>query len=385
MAEPRALYLHVPFCRRICPYCAFDVTPHRNAENQKRFLDGIRCELELLSVSPPRHLESLYVGGGTPSALSSARFLELLHLLRTRVRSESTREWTVELNPEDVTDEICAALRDEGVDRVSLGVQSLDSARLRQLGRLHSPSMVESAVATLRAFGVGNITIDLMYGLPRQTEDEWRLELRRALALEVPHLSLYCLTIEPETAFKRAFDRNRITVPDDEITSAMFLAAIDECSSRGIRWYEVSNFAKAGFESIHNQFYWRNEPYFGLGPAAFERAGVIRSQNPATLDSWSTAVGAGIRQSEDRNVLDPRADFIETLSTGLRTRVGVDLAALAISTGFDARTLASTHVERLIDAGHAILREGRLSLTDRGVLLLDSILMPFLDAVDRAS
>jgi oxygen-independent coproporphyrinogen-3 oxidase len=379
MTSPTALYVHVPFCSQVCPYCAFNVTSRYDDGLLDRFLRAIGRELSGLASARPLKLKSLYLGGGTPTALDARRLDLLLGLMKDRTDPGSIAEWTVEANPDALTSEHARVLKNEGVTRVSLGAQSFQKRFLHALGRTHGPDDVRESIRTLRSAGLANLNVDLMYGLPSQTLDAWVQDVEAAIGLGVEHVSLYELTFEEGTPFARGLDRGRIPRADDSLAVAMFRAARERLSDAGIEWYEISNFAKPGFESEHNRNYWRNDPYFGVGPGAFGCVDDVRTTNVRDVAAWCRQVettGTGI---EEREPLGARDTFVETLAAGLRTRDGVDLAALRTRTGMDVLETHRDVLEKLKAGGLAAWTSDRLRLTLEGVLLLDSILLDFVE------
>jgi oxygen-independent coproporphyrinogen-3 oxidase len=383
MSRPTALYVHVPFCSRICPYCAFTVTSRYDGELIRKYIDAIGAEIRSLGTRPLL-LETVYVGGGTPSVLPDDALGRLLGTIGDACDRSRILEWTVEVNPESIDPRKARTLREAGVTRVSVGAQSMQPRFLARLGRTHEPEDVRNAVRILRDAGLANVNVDLIYGQPEQSVEQWVQDVDEVLELSVPHLSLYELTYESGTPFGRGHERGAMKRADDSVAVAMFTAALERLSRTGIEWYEVSNFARPGFESLHNQVYWRNEPYWGVGPGAFGCDRSSRTTNAADVSEWMRRVEASGRGIVEDEPLGPGETFVETLATGLRTRSGVDLARLIERTGIDPRVTHGRHIEELCGSGLAELTPERLVLTLRGVLVLDSILLGFLDRSDVA-
>jgi oxygen-independent coproporphyrinogen-3 oxidase len=379
MKRPSALYAHVPFCARVCPYCSFNVTARFDEAVTDRFLAAIRTEIAALDPPGPLSLQTLYLGGGTPTVFDAGRLERLLGILRERLDPKALREWTVETNPDAMDSEKARLLREAGVTRVSIGAQSMQEPFLAKLGRTHSPDDVRRCVETLRKEGIGQINLDLMYALPEQSLEDWVSDVESVLALEPEHLSLYELTFDAGTPFTRQKTRGRIAQAEDSLAVTMFHAARERLSRAGIEWYEISNFALEGCESAHNRTYWRNEPYYGVGPGAFGCTGLARTTNAMDVAEWCGLVesrGSGIAEREE---LSARDTFVETLASGLRTRDGVDLRELERRTGIDVLESHATVLEGLRDRGLAEWTKGRLRLLLPGVLLLDAILLDFVE------
>jgi oxygen-independent coproporphyrinogen-3 oxidase len=379
MDRPRALYVHVPFCARVCPYCSFNVTSRFDAGSTDRFLDAVERELAGLGPPGPIPLQTLYLGGGTPTVLDPTRLERLLAILGRRADPETLIEWTVETNPDSMTAEKASALEEAGVTRVSIGAQSLQPRFLAKLGRTHAPDDVRRCLDLLRKAGIGQINVDLMYGLPGQSLEDWMRDVESALDLDPDHLSLYELTFDAGTPFTKQKVRGRIVQAEDSLAVGMFHAARERLSRSGIEWYEISNFAKPGCESEHNRTYWRNDPYFGVGPGAFGCVDGERTTNANDVSEWCRMVettGAGVAVREP---LSARDTFVETLAAGLRTREGVDLRALRERTGIDVLESHRSVLEGLGKRGLAEWTAERLRLLLPGVLLLDSVLLDFVE------
>lgn len=378
MGAPDALYLHVPFCGRICPYCAFNVTSRFDSAGLDRFIDTAAAELLALDGGRQLTLRTIYVGGGTPTELDAGRLRRLLEVVRNRCNPQAIVEWTVEANPDTLDEDRASAMKSTGVSRVSLGAQSMQERFLKRLGRTHTAGDVETGVGILRKAGFDRINVDLIYAQPEQTLSDWERDLDAVLNLGISHLSLYELTYEQSTPFGRGQARGAIARADEELTVAMFTLAREKLAGRGIEWYEVSNFAIPGHESEHNRTYWRNEPYFGVGPGAFGCVDGVRTTNACDVLEWQKLVettGSGV---VERDVLSPSDTFVETLAAGLRTREGVDIGVLESRTGFDVTQTHAREIGALRSRGLAEISGGRFRLTLPGVLVLDSILPDFL-------
>jgi oxygen-independent coproporphyrinogen-3 oxidase len=330
------LYLHLPFCSAICPYCDFSVLTG-GEEAREAFVLDLEREIELWAGSEwPSGFDTVYFGGGTPSALRPDQIGRILATARRHLPVRDDAFVQLEANPEDVTPATVAAWRDLGVGFLSLGVQSLDDAALRFLGRRHSASAARQAVETALESGIPVVSLDLIYGRPDQTVDAWRHELAAAIALGAPHLSCYQLTIHDRTPFGFRAQRGRMRPVGSDEEASFFLATHEEAEGRGIPAYEVSNFARRpAVRSPHNQKYWHHVPYLGLGPSAHSFDGRARWWNDRKLGPWSRRVRAGERPVADRELPTPEQRALEILLLGLRTREGVTVARLVTECGFD--------------------------------------------------
>ena len=283
------IYIHIPFCASRCIYCGFYSTT--GLELRQKYVDVVCKEMTMREVSSP--IETIYFGGGTPSQLTPEQ-LRQLFLYINKVYAPHVTEVTIEMNPDDVTPEYAETLSQLGVNRVSMGAQTFNDERLRFLRRRHSSSQVYDAVRILREAGICNISIDLMYGFPDETLDDFRRDIDAALALDVEHISAYCLMIEEGTALHRM----GVEAADEETERAMYEMLIDCLTAAGYEHYEISNFARPGYRSQHNSSYWNDTPYIGLGAAAHSYDGHCRSWNIADIRAYIAAIERGELPSE---------------------------------------------------------------------------------------
>src|SRR6184192_3772127 len=279
----RHLYVHFPFCARICPYCAFYKT-RGNAAEVGRFCEALVCELQ--GTTADLLPSTIYFGGGTPTALKTSQLEVILSAFHQRLDLSELKEWTIEANPGSVSARKAALLKKFGVNRISLGVQSCDNDLLNLLGREHNAAQAEESFRIFRDAGFSNISIDLMFALPGQTERQWRDSLQKTIALEPEHISTYCLTYEEDTEFLARFQRGEFAVNDE--TEARFLElAMTTLESAGYEHYEISNYSRSGFHAEHNRAYWCGADYIGIGPSAFSTRGFERWQNVADHNEYA--------------------------------------------------------------------------------------------------
>ena len=355
----RHLYVHTPFCAKVCPYCAFHV--HRGgADEQRAFVAALKKEWQPAREEFSLELETIYFGGGTPSILSAELFSELAAELPPE---RNFSEFTLEVNPATVTDAKAQAWRAAGVNRISLGAQSFDAETLELLGRQHGPKDVTETCALLRSHGFDNINIDLMFALPGQSLAGWESTLEAALACRPNHVSAYALTYEEDTPFFERLQRGEWR-QDEEREIKMFKRTREVLSAAGLVDYEISNFAKPGFESRHNLAYWRGADYLGLGPSACSTIGSLRWRDVPNTGAYVERVARGESVREELEKLDPATRTKERIMFGLRMREGVDLAEFA---GADAR------LRELAEGGLAFEKAGRIFLTPHGQLVADSV------------
>ncbi len=376
----RSLYIHVPFCFHKCHYCDFySIVDTR--ERQQAFLE--RLELELAALAPwatGAPLQTIFVGGGTPSLLRVdlwERLLAALHrLFDLSLMSSAAGEFTVECNPETVTPDLMATLRQGGVNRVSIGAQSFNPAHLKTLERWHDPANVAKAVELARAASIPRQSIDLIYAIPGQTLDDWNADLDAALALGTEHLSCYCLTYEPNTAMTRRLERGDFDPAEDDLEARMFRLTASRLAAHGIERYEVSNYARPGAEARHNMAYWRGESWLASGPSGSAHVYGHRWKNVPRLGDWLDQSDDGFASIVDHEGPDPRRILSERLMLGIRLAEGLDEAEIltlaeAIDPHAPARLLAEVQAYEAV--GDLKRLSGRWRLTDEGYLRADAV------------
>jgi len=366
----RHLYLHVPFCARRCSYCDFSIAVRKRVPAGE-YVVAIESESSALVergvVASGDVLDTLYLGGGTPSLLPPDALAALLTSLLDAFPSTPSLdavEVTLEANPEDVTLEHATAWRRAGVNRVSLGAQSFDDRVLRWMHRSHDAARIGDAVGMLRRAGIDNVSLDLIFALPVELGRDWARDLDHALALEPSHLSLYGLTVEQRTPLARWISRGAATAPDDERYAAEYLQAHVRLRTCGYRFYEVSNAARDGWRSRHNAAYWSGRPYLGCGPAAHSFDGRARRWNLAAWEAYRRAVAAGRSPIESEEALSDDQRELERVYLSLRTAEGLHLTA-------PYRLLPSLTV--WVNRGWVEIRNERLVCTPEGWLRLDAL------------
>ncbi len=357
---PRHLYIHVPFCARRCSYCDFSIAV-RSSTPVEEFLGGIRAEADRV-VGESWTLDTLYLGGGTPSRLGGSGIASLVDLIRDRVELAADAEITLEANPDDVTFDAAEAWRRAGINRVSLGAQSFDDGVLKWMHRVHTAAQISEAVRSLRYVGIGNISLDLIFNLPPQLDRDWSTDIERALELLPTHVSLYGLTVEHHTPISRWAERGAIVEGTESGYAEEFLYAHDAMASAGFRHYEVSNFALPGHASRHNSAYWTGAPYAALGPSAHSFDGEYRRWNVPAYADWVKRLAAGESIIEGEELLSAENREAEKVYLGLRTDSGLIL---------DRAEVAA--VAPWVAAGWAVVDGTRLTLTPTGWLRLDSL------------
>jgi oxygen-independent coproporphyrinogen-3 oxidase len=385
----RSLYLHVPFCSHKCHYCDF-YSLVDTQDRQEAFVERLIRELHgLSSYASQQPLKTVFVGGGTPSLLRVDLWEKLLGTLAERFDLSAIRagrgEFTVECNPESVTPPLLRVLRTGGVDRVSMGAQSFHAAHLKTLERLHNPATVGPAIQMARDAGFERLSVDLIFGVPGQTLDEWRNDLDSALALGTEHLSCYNLTYEQGTAMTARLNRGEFSPADEDVEVDMYELTVDHLAAAGLRRYEISNYSKPGRESQHNLAYWRQEEWLAAGPSASGHVTGWRWKNVARLDDYLRASPDGLPAVADAEAPDAARAMRERMWTGLRLWEGLDAAA----TLEEVRKFDPSAVEKLRGAANKARDQGMLDEVDgrwvlnkRGMLVADSIVVDFMAALD---
>jgi oxygen-independent coproporphyrinogen-3 oxidase len=364
------LYVHVPFCASSCDFCAFyQTTP--TAEGVRRFLAGVAREAELARANRPA--DTVFWGGGTPGLLSPRALAELGDAVRHHHTGGKPREWSVELAPASVTPQRLAVLKELGVTRVSMGVQSFQPALLEALGRHHTRRQALQAHERVRAADFASVNLDLIFAIPGQSLAAWRADLDEAIRLAPDHVSTYCLTFEEDTALFVKLSRGRVRI-DVEKEAAFYTEAWERLEGAGYAQYEISNFARPGHQCRHNLNTWRMEEWIGLGPSAASQFAGWRGSNVADLAQWQADVDAGRRAQSDRVELTPQLLAEDSLVFGLRMNEGVILPELKARFPDAPWGRIDSLARRLAEEGLATLEGGgRLRLTLRGRLVADAV------------
>ncbi|HEU4960847.1 MAG TPA: radical SAM family heme chaperone HemW [Sphingomonas sp.] len=370
---PLALYVHWPFCVSKCPYCDFN-SHVRAAVDQAAWRDALLADLaHEARATAGQRLGSIFFGGGTPSLMPPETVAAVIGAAERAWGFESGIEITLEANPSSVEAARFADLAAAGVNRVSLGLQALDDAALRFLGRAHDVAEGLAALATAQG-AFARVSFDLIYARPGQSVAAWAAELARAIGFGTEHLSLYQLTIEPGTRFATEAAAGRLTIPDADTAADLFEATRTIAAAAGLPAYEVSNHARPGAESRHNLSYWRYTGYAGIGPGAHGRRGRLATTRHRKPENWLAAVARNGHGVQAEDPLDARAEATEALVMGLRLAEGVDLAGLALR-GVDVGAMLNEEtVGRLVGAGLLTRTAERLRLTDAGTPVLDAVL-----------
>lgn len=361
------LYIHIPFCRSRCIYCGFFSTT--DLALRQRYVEAVLREMRLRSEIEKTDIQTIYIGGGTPSQLTLDQLGELLKEARNVFDVDTNAEVTIEVNPDDVTNVLATGLIAMGVNRVSMGAQTFDASRLRFLNRRHTASQVKEAVGTLRRSGFDNISIDMMYGFPDETLESWQQDIDTALDLEVEHLSAYSLMYEEGTLLYRLLNEGQIQPCDEELERNMYYTLVDRLSASGYEHYELSNFAKPGRRSRHNSSYWKDVPYIGLGAAAHSYNGQCRQWNISDLHHYIKGIENGQPLTE-HDELDTDTRYNDRIAVALRTCEGMGLSELSNN----QQDYLLRSAQRYLNDGLLELKNGSIKLTRKGLFVCDMIM-----------
>ena len=382
--KPSGIYVHIPFCRKKCLYCDFFSAGSRIAE-WKRYAEAVKEELRQRMGELSSHPDTLYIGGGTPSLMPGDVFLDLAGGIRDICGNEGKwKEFTIEVNPEDVTDETSLTWKKTGVNRVSMGVQTFNDGELKKIGRLHDSADAIKAFNILRS-RFANVSLDLMFGLPGQTMKSWQKTVGTAISLNPDHVSAYSLMFEERTAMTILRDNGTLTFPKDEESVEMWRYLSDQLKRNGFRQYEISNYAKPGYESVHNSRYWHGNPYLGLGVSAHSYDGDrTRRWNgtdiKAYMDKYSgggddcqaSSDPSGLVREEVLNDEELREEYI---MLRMRTREGIDMEEYRSIYGERALERLIRNSRESVKAGNLVIEEGKMRLTGNGIMLSDEVIV----------
>ena len=374
------LYIHIPFCKSRCIYCGFYST---TAEQMKQaYVDAVCREMELRNAIYEKEgkdvgktLATVYLGGGTPSQLSPTQLQQLFDAIARHYDVNDDAEITIECNPDDVTEAFAELLQSLPVNRVSMGAQTFDDDRLQFIHRRHTSEQVTTAIRRLREKGIHNISIDLMYGFPNETLEEWEHDIQQALALNVEHISAYALTYEEGTPLYRLLEEGKVKEIDEERSLAMYDRLIDRLQKAGYEHYEISNFARKGWRSRHNSSYWQLVPYIGIGAAAHSYDGRRRQWNIADINSYINHIQQGIVPAEGE-LLDKDSRYNDHVMLALRTCEGLDLSTL----DSDERSYCEETAKKFVLDGLLVKTDNHLRLSRKGLFVSDMIMSELMKA-----
>ena len=371
--KPTSAYVHIPFCTQICYYCDFSKVFIKN-QPVDSYLEHLIEEYDSYDI---KKLRTLYIGGGTPTALSAPQLAFLLEKLTDKLDLSYLEELTIEANPGDLDQEKIAVLKDSPVNRVSLGVQTFNDRMLKQIGRSHSEKDIYENIANLKKAGFDNISIDLIYALPKQTMEDVKINVAKAIALDIPHMSLYSLILENHTVFMNRMRRGKLPLPKEDLEAEMFDYIIAELEKAGFEHYEISNFSKPGFESRHNLMYWDNAEYYGIGAGASGYVDGVRYKNHGPIRHYLQAVEAGNARVQEE-VLTLKEKMEEEMFLGLRKKSGVSKKHFEEKFGLSFEDQYGAVVSELTEQGLLVPDKDIVRMTKQGLFLGDTVAEKFI-------
>ena len=371
--KPTSAYVHIPFCTQICYYCDFSKVFIKN-QPVDSYLEHLLQEFHSYDI---QKLRTLYIGGGTPTALSAPQLETLLDGLTKNLDLSVLEELTIEANPGDLDADKIAVLKNSAVNRVSLGVQTFDDKMLKKIGRSHLEKDIYENIDRLKLAGFDNISIDLIYALPGQTMDQVKDNVAKAVALDIPHMSLYSLILENHTVFMNRMRRGKLPLPKEELEAEMFEYIIEELERSGFEHYEISNFSKPGFESRHNLMYWDNAEYYGIGAGASGYVNGVRYKNHGPIRHYLKAVEEGNARVTEEH-LSQREQMEEEMFLGLRKKSGVSMIRFEEKFGTSFEGLYGQVVRELCHQGLLQVEGQQIRMTKKGLFLGDTVAEQFI-------
>ena len=371
--KPTSAYVHIPFCTQICYYCDFSKVFIKN-QPVDSYLEHLLEEFQSYDI---QKLRTLYIGGGTPTALSASQLEVLLKGLTKNLDLSVLEELTIEANPGDLDADKIAVLKNSAVNRVSLGVQTFDDKMLKKIGRSHLEKDIYENIDRLKLAGFDNISIDLIYALPGQTMEQVKENVAKAIGLDIPHMSLYSLILENHTVFMNRMRRGKLPLPKEELEAEMFEYIIAELERAGFEHYEISNFSKHGFESRHNLMYWDNAEYYGIGAGASGYVNGVRYKNHGPIRHYLSAVEEGNARITEEH-LSQKEQMEEEMFLGLRKKSGVSIARFEEKFGRSFDGLYGEIVKDLVQQGLMQIEGDRVRMTKRGLFLGDTVAERFI-------
>ena len=373
----KSLYIHIPFCTQICHYCDFNKFFIQN-QPVDGYIQSLVKEMGLYRLSQNEPLSTIFIGGGTPSALEPVQLEQLLFSIKDTIKPEPGYEFTVEANPGDLTKDKMRIMKEAGVNRLSLGVQSFNEELLKKIGRAHNVREVYETIDMAREAGFENISIDLIYSLPGQTLGDLEDTLDRALQLNLPHFSAYSLIIEPKTVFYIMLNKGKLSLPGEDAEATMYEYVMDRLTKAGYHQYEISNFAKAGYESRHNLVYWNNEEYYGLGAGAHGYLDGVRYHNHGPLKKYMNAIEENRKPIIEQITVSPKEKMEEEMFLGLRKMEGVSPQAFQQKFSQNIQDVFGDTINKMVSEGLLEISEGRIKLTQSGKLMGNEVFQAFL-------
>ena len=373
----KSIYIHIPFCTQICHYCDFNKFFIQN-QPVDGYIHSLIQEMDLYHLSQNEPMSTIFIGGGTPSALEPNQLEQLLNATKEKIKLAPGYEFTVEANPGDLTKDKMRIMKEAGVNRLSLGVQSFNEELLKKIGRAHNVRDVYETIDMAREAGFENISIDLIYSLPGQTLADLEDTLDRALQLDLPHFSAYSLIIEPKTVFYIMLNKGKLSLPGEDAEASMYEYVMERLTKAGYQQYEISNFAKAGYESRHNLVYWNNEEYYGLGAGAHGYLNGVRYHNHGPLKKYMNAIKENRKPIIEQITVSLKEKMEEEMFLGLRKMEGVSPQAFQQKFSQDIQDVFGDTLNRMVSDGLLEISEGRIKLTQSGKLMGNEVFQAFL-------
>jgi putative oxygen-independent coproporphyrinogen III oxidase len=374
----KAAYIHIPFCHQICHYCDFNKMFLKD-QPVDDYLSLLEKEMVLtLQQVPTDRLHSIFVGGGTPTALSEEQLIQLTEGIKRRLPFDEETEFTFEANPGDLTLEKFKILKSSGVNRISFGVQTFNEKLLKQIGRTHNPQDVFQSIEWAKAAGFENISIDLIYGLPNQTLSDFEETLKIAFSLGIPHFSGYSLIIEPKTVFYNQMRKGKLKLAGEDLEAEMYETLMNQMAENGYQQYEISNFSKDGYESKHNLTYWNNEWYYGFGAGAHSYVNGYRTANYGPLKKYMNPLEQNKLPIMDEHLVPKLEQMEEEMFLGLRKIKGVSFATFEDKYGISALEYFNKPIKQLLERQLVEVDDGRIFLSKKGRFLGNEVFQSFI-------
>lgn len=374
----RGIYIHIPFCHQICNYCDFNKVFFKN-QPVDEYIESLGEELRLWAAeSDFQSIETVFLGGGTPTSLSPTQLKRLLTLIHMYIPMEHVTEFTSEANPDELTKEKLEVLYNGGVNRLSLGVQAFQEDLLRKLGRTHSNKHVFQTIEEAKKIGFKNISIDLMYGLPGQTMEQWKETLDIAFSLRLPHYSAYSLIVEPKTIFYNLMAKRKLRLPGEDLEAEMYDVLMQQMEQHGLHQYEISNFSKEGYSSLHNRIYWDNDEYVGLGAGAHGYSKGIRYSNHGPLKKYMEAIANGDKPIHETHTETKQERIEEELFLGLRKTEGVSKKHFFTKFNCTIESIYEKQIQELLKTELIAIEADYIKLTRKGRFVGNEVFEEFL-------
>ncbi|MFE8696747.1 radical SAM family heme chaperone HemW [Cytobacillus sp. FJAT-53684] len=374
----QAAYIHIPFCEHICHYCDFNKV-FLKGQPVDEYLDSLAKEMELtLSTSPTVHLDTIFIGGGTPTALNEQQLEKLCHIIKEHLPYNQETEFTFEANPGDLSEEKLQILYNAGVNRISFGVQTFNEELLKRIGRVHRAKDVFQSIESAKKTGFKNISIDLIYSLPGQTLADFKETLTTSFSLDIMHYSGYSLIIEPKTVFYNLMRKGKLPSPGEDVEAEMYRILMEEMDKHGYKQYEISNFSKPGFESRHNLTYWNNESYYGFGAGAHGYVDGFRISNHGPLKKYMESINNGKMPILEKHKVTIEEQMEEEMFLGLRKTAGVSIVRFEEKFGQNPTALYKKEINELISRELLNVTEHQIQLTKKGRFLGNEVFQSFL-------